>query len=422
MQRAGRARLHRARRAGAGVGQIHNHRRPHQRPPRRRHRGLVLQVRHPSAVLQQRPPAHPRHREVRPPRHPPQRRRRGEHRDANRRGKVRKRRGQGGRHPHRRHHARGRRARRRGRHQVQDEGADARRGSAESAFGLRRIRGVHRHLRLLSPAPRGAAHGRRPHGLPGVPRPEAVFRLLRRRRGSAAVLRLPRRSTRRRRRVCQVRALAELPRHAPGPVLRLVPRGSRASGVHQAGGRGATRRVRRSPGSPVGRRTRGAPRRLGARGSAQLGPGRRSGYRVRVRARGRARQVRGKEGCAKGAGDVHDATVPEDRVDPRPVAVLEPHEHGVQEVPGRRAVRLLPGAGATVLEHRREAQDSPPGLRGGPDRDHGDDARAARVRRRRVQQVRAARVAGRREPRQRRRQGAQVAGAGGVRAQARPQG
>ena len=56
--------------------------------------------------------------------------------------------------------------------------------------------------------------------------------------------------------------------------------------------------------------------------------------------------------------------------------------------------------------------DSPPGLRGGPDRDHGDDARAARVRRRRVQQVRAARVAGRREPRQRRRQGAQVAGAG----------
>ena len=121
----GRARLHRARRAGAGVGEIHNHRRPHQRPPRRRPRGLVLQVRHPPAVLQQRPPAHPRHREVRPPRHPPQRRRRGKHHDANRRGEVRKRRGQGGRHPHRRHHARGRRARRRGRHQVQDEGADA---------------------------------------------------------------------------------------------------------------------------------------------------------------------------------------------------------------------------------------------------------------------------------------------------------
>ena len=37
-------------------GEIHNHRRPHQRPPRRRPRGLVLQVRHPPAVLQQRSP------------------------------------------------------------------------------------------------------------------------------------------------------------------------------------------------------------------------------------------------------------------------------------------------------------------------------------------------------------------------------
>ena len=68
--------------------------------------------------------------------------------------------------------------------------------------------------------------------------------------------------------------MAQLPRHAHGPVRRLVPRGSRACReCTKPEDVGATRRVRRPPGSPVGGRTRGAPRRFRHAVQPNLGQG-----------------------------------------------------------------------------------------------------------------------------------------------------
>ena len=72
----------------------------------------------------------------------------------------------------------------------------------------------------------------------------------------------------------------ETTRDAPGSLPGLVPGGAGAPGVHQARGRGASRRVRRAAGSEVGGRAHGAAGRLGARGAAQPRAGRRAGDRV----------------------------------------------------------------------------------------------------------------------------------------------
>ena len=160
MQRARRARLHRPGRPRTNLGQVHDNRRPHQRPTRRLTRRLVLQVRHTTAVLQQRPALDPRHRALRPPRHPPQRGGRGEHHDGNRGGEVRKRRRQSTRHADHRRDVRRGRARGRRRHQVQDARADAQRGSRESAACVRWVCRVHRNLRLFGSAPGARAYGR----------------------------------------------------------------------------------------------------------------------------------------------------------------------------------------------------------------------------------------------------------------------